>query len=153
MIQQPTVSQPARFLLKTEPPGRRGEPSHVTGWRDEPATIVVYGIPNCDTVRKARAWLDARHVPYRFHDLRKTGIPADRLDAWLAHCGWERLLNRQGATWRKLDAAAQGRVSNAIRAKGLMQAQPAIIKRPVVEWGDRVTVGFDPAAWTLLTRR
>ncbi len=115
--------------------------------------IVLYGIPNCDTVRKARAWLDDHHVPYQFHDFSKSGVPPERLDLWLARCGWERLLNRHGTTWRKLDAAAQARVTNAIRAKGLMQAQPAIIKRPVVEWGEEITVGFDPAAWALLARR
>jgi arsenate reductase (glutaredoxin) len=115
--------------------------------------IVLYGIPNCDTVRKARAWLGEHGVAYRFHDFKKSGVPADRLDEWVTQCGWERLLNRQGATWRKLDPGAQARVGDCASAGALMREQPSIIKRPVVEWGDRVTVGFDPAAWALLARR
>jgi arsenate reductase-like glutaredoxin family protein len=78
-------------------PGSRrsnGRPPH------NAAMIILYGIPNCDTVTKARTWLTDRGVDYRFHDFRKQGVPADRLDAWLACCGAERLLNRQGTTWR-----------------------------------------------------
>ena len=113
--------------------------------------IIVYGISNCDTVKKARAWLAERQLPCEFHDFKKLGVPADRLAAWASAVGWEKLLNRQGTTWRKLDAAAQADIKDAASAMALMQAQPSIIKRPVVEWGSGVgstTVGFDPASWT-----
>ena len=107
-------------------------------------TCILYGIPNCDTVKKARAWLDEHAVGTRFHDFKKAGVPADRLQAWLASAGWERLLNRQGTTWRKLDDATRAGVTEAASAAALMQAQPSVIKRPVVEWADgTVTVGFD----------
>ena len=110
--------------------------------------MVLYGIPNCDTVKRARAWLDARGSAYTFHDFKKAGVPERRLDAWLASAGWETLLNRKGTTWRQLDAAAQARVIDAKSARALMVAQPSVIKRPVVEWDDgRITVGFDEKAW------
>jgi Spx/MgsR family transcriptional regulator len=115
--------------------------------------ITVYGIPNCDTVKKARAWLDGQGVAYRFHDFRKDGVPAQRLPAWCDAVGWERLVNRQGTTWRKLEPHAQAAVQDAASAARLMQAQPSVIKRPVVEWPGRTTVGFDPAAWEALARR
>ncbi len=115
--------------------------------------IVVYGISNCDTVKKARGWLAERGVDYRFHDFKKQGVPAERLDAWIEQHGWEKLVNRQGTTWRKLDAGLQGSVQNPATAKALMQGQPSVIKRPVVEWDDRVTVGFDAAGWALLQSR
>ena len=110
--------------------------------------LTLYGIPNCDTVKKARAWLAERGAAYAFHDFKKAGVPADRLDRWLEAAGWEKLLNRQGTTWRKLDSAAQLQAGNAAGARALMLAQPSVIKRPVVEWPDgAVTVGFDPAGW------
>jgi arsenate reductase (glutaredoxin) len=106
----------------------------------------LYGIPNCDTVKKARAWLAENEVETRFHDFKKAGVPGERLQAWLAAAGWERLLNRQGTTWRKLDDATRAAVTDAAGAAALMQEQPSVIKRPVVEWGDgTVTVGFDAA--------
>ena len=110
--------------------------------------LTLYGIPNCDTVKKARAWLADQRVPYAFHDFKKAGVPADRLDAWLRMAGWDKLLNRQGTTWRKLDADAQLRSGNEEGARQLMLEQPSVIKRPVVEWPDgAVTVGFDAQAW------
>jgi arsenate reductase (glutaredoxin) len=110
--------------------------------------ITVYGIPNCDTVKRARAWLGESGVGCRFHDFKKAGVPADRLDAWFAAVGWDKLLNRQGSTWRRLDAAAQAAAGDADGARALMLAQPSVIRRPVVEWGDgRVTVGFDAGRW------
>ena len=112
--------------------------------------ITVYGIPNCDTVKKARAWLDGQGIAYRFHDFKKAGVPADRLPAWMAAAGWEKLVNRQGTTWRKLPPAEQAAVVDADTAAALMQAQPSVIKRPVVEWQGTTTVGFDPQAWALL---
>jgi arsenate reductase (glutaredoxin) len=112
----------------------------------------LYGITNCDTVKKARAWLAGQGVHYAFHDFKKSGVPADRLDTWLRAAGWEKLLNRQGTTWRKLDAGAQLRSGNERGARELMLAQPSVIKRPVVEWPDgSVTVGFDAAAWQART--
>jgi arsenate reductase (glutaredoxin) len=114
--------------------------------------LLLYGIPNCDTVKKARAWLGERGVDYTFHDFKKLGVPPARLDAWLRSAGTDRLLNRQGTTWRKLDATEQARSASAEGARALMLAQPSVIKRPVVEWPDgSVSVGFDPAQWTLRT--
>ena len=114
-------------------------------------TIIVYGIPNCDTVKKARAWLQEQGLAYQFHDFKKQGVPAERLPAWMAAVGWEKLLNRQGTTWRKLDATVQAGVTDAPSAATLMCEQPSVIKRPVVEWqggpARDVTVGFSPEAW------
>jgi len=111
-------------------------------------SLVLYGISNCDTVKKARAWLAEQQVAVQFHDFKKQGVPEARLDHWLATAGWERLLNRQGTTWRKLDDAAQAAVTDASSARSLMLAQASVIKRPVVEWNEQdVTVGFDPADW------
>ena len=81
--------------------------------------ITLFGIANCDTVKKARAWLTAQGWAYQFHDFKKHGVPADRLAAWLADAGWEKLVNRQGTTWRKLDAATQAGVCDAASASGL----------------------------------
>ena len=107
----------------------------------------LYGIPNCDTVKKARTWLDAQGVAYAFHDFKKAGVPP-QLDHWLAQLGWEAVLNRKGTTWRKLDAAQQAAVHDAASAAALLRAEPSAIKRPVVEWDDgAVTVGFAPEAW------
>ena len=116
-------------------------------------TITVYGIPNCDTVKKARAWLTSQGVNHEFHDFRKLGVDAARLDRWSAELGWEKLVNRKGTTWRKLDAKVQGSVTNAASARQLMLENVSVIKRPVVEWGNKATVGFDPADWALLAGR
>ena len=110
--------------------------------------ITLYGIPNCDTVRRARAWLAANGVNAAFHDFKKAGVPTARLEAWLVAAGWERLLNRSGTTWRKLDDAVRASAVDAAGAKRVMLEQPSVIKRPVVEWGDgRITVGFDADEW------
>ena len=114
--------------------------------------ITLYGIPNCDTVKKARAWLTGQGVAYGFHDFKKAGVPGERLDRWMAVLGPERLVNRQGTTWRKLDPAAQARAGDAAGARSLMLEQPSVIKRPVVEWDDdAVTAGFDPVDWAART--
>jgi Spx/MgsR family transcriptional regulator len=114
--------------------------------------ITLYGIPNCDTVKKARAWLAGQGVDHAFHDFKKAGVPPARLDAWLQAAGWERLLNRQGTTWRKLDAATQLQAGNAAGARALMLSPPSINTRPVVEWPDgQVTVGFDADDWRTRT--
>src|SRR5215467_13935251 len=108
----------------------------------------LYGIPNCDTVKKARDWLAKQGVAYEFHDFKKQGVPAERLQAWVGAAGWERVLNRKGTTWRQLDAQRQVAVVDAASAQSLMRAEPSTIKRPVVEWDDgRITVGFDAEAW------
>jgi Spx/MgsR family transcriptional regulator len=111
--------------------------------------MIVYGIANCDTVKRARAWLDERRTAYTFHDFKKSGVPEQRLDAWLKAMAWEVLLNRKGTTWRKLDAAVQAGVTDAKSARELMIDQPSVIKRPVAEWADgRISVGFDAAQWS-----
>ncbi len=111
-------------------------------------TITLYGIPNCDTVKRARAWLHEHGRDAVFHDFKKAGVPPDRLDAWVASAGWERVLNRQGTTWRKLDDELKAAVVDATSAKLVMREQPSTIKRPVVEWADgAITVGFDAADW------
>lgn len=110
--------------------------------------ITLYGISNCDTVKKARTWLSDQGVAYTFHDFRKQAVPPDRLDHWIQAAGWQKLLNRQGTTWRKLEPAVQARASEPAAARALMLEQPSLIKRPVVEWGpEAVTVGFDAADW------
>lgn len=110
--------------------------------------IAVYGIANCDTVKRARAWLVDHGIDATFHDFKKDGVPADALDPWMADLGWERLLNRQGTTWRRLDDGAKAAVRDAASAKALMLAQPSVIRRPVVRWADgRLTVGFDADDW------
>lgn len=119
-------------------------------------TITLYGIPNCDTVKKARAWLAAQGLDHRFHDFKKQGVPEDRLQAWLQAAGWEPLLNRQGTTWRRLEPAVQAGVSDAASAAALLREQSSAIKRPVVEWGEgpaaRVTVGFSEALFSQALR-
>jgi len=113
-------------------------------------TTTLFGIPNCDTVKRARTWLDAQGVPYTFHDFRKNGLPDAALDRWLQAPGWEALLNRRGTTWRQLDAGTRDSVVDAASARAVLAAHPTLIKRPVVEWqaSGVVTVGFDPAGWT-----
>ena len=111
-------------------------------------TPVVYGIPNCETVKRSRAWLDAGKREYVFHDYKKQGVPAARLDAWLKRLGWEALVNRKGTTWRKLGPKKQAAVKDAASARALMLEQPSVIRRPVVEWPDgSITVGFEPDDW------
>ena len=110
-------------------------------------TITLYGIPNCSTVKKARSWLKDYGASYQFHDFKTSGVPVDNLQAWIAAVGWERLINRQGTTWRTLVPEQQAAVVDAASASALMLAQPSVIKRPVVDWGDATTVGFDPLDW------
>lgn len=113
-------------------------------------SVTLYGIPNCDTVKRARAWLTAQGVEHAFHDFKKHGVPPDALDAWLAACGWEPLLNRRGTTWRALDPADQHRVQDTASARALMLVQPSLIKRPVVRWpAGTISVGFDAGDWAL----
>ena len=111
-------------------------------------TAAVYGIPNCDTVKRARAWLQARGVPHEFNDFKKAPPSPAQLQEWAARVGWERLLNRQGSTWRQLDEAAKAGAADAAGACRLLAQQPSAIKRPVVQWPDgALTVGFDAEDW------
>ena len=107
----------------------------------------VYGIPNCDTVKKARAWLAGRGIEVDFHDYKKQGVPAAELRRWVERLGWEALLNRKGTTWRKLDPARQAQVNDADSAIALMLEQPSVIRRPVLARADVLLAGFDEAAW------
>ena len=112
------------------------------------APLRLYGIPNCDTVKKARAWLVGQGADVVFHDFRKQGVPADHLHRWIAAVGWQKVLNRQGTTWRKLPPGEQAAVRDAASAAALLQREARAIKRPVVEWPDgAITVGFTPADW------
>jgi len=111
--------------------------------------VTLYGIKNCDTMKKARAWLDARGVDYRFHDYKSAGIEAEVLARWCEELGWEALLNRAGTTFRKLpDAEKQG--LDAVKAVALMVAQPSMIKRPVLDLGNRRVAGFKPEKYASL---
>ncbi len=103
----------------------------------------LHGIKNCDTMKKAWTWLDARGVAYDFHDYRKQGIEAATLKTWARQVGWEVLLNRSGTTFRALPDSAKADMDEA-KAIGLMVAQPSMIKRPVLDLGDRIVVGFKP---------
>jgi Spx/MgsR family transcriptional regulator len=109
-------------------------------------TVTVYGIPNCDTVKKARNWLDAQGVAYRFHDFRKDGLDAGMIDGWVAEAGWEKLLNRAGTTFRKLPEEERAALDPG-KAKAIMLANPSVIKRPVVTGAGPVIVGFKPDEW------
>ena len=108
--------------------------------------LQFYGIPNCDTVKKARIWLGERGIDYAFHDYKKEGADPLRLSAWSDEIGWEGLLNRRGTTFRALPDADQANIDRA-KALHLMLAHPSLIKRPVVEHPGGVLVGFDPAEW------
>lgn len=118
--------------------------------------IIVYGIPNCDTVKKARAWLTGRGITHEFYDFKQRGVPVERLADWAEAAGWDKLLNRQGTTWRKLAPVAQASANDAAGAQALAVANPSVIKRPVVEWqGPQgpITVGFDALAWDKLSEK
>jgi arsenate reductase (glutaredoxin) len=114
--------------------------------------ITLFGIPNCDTVKKARAWLTAQGVDYQFHDFKKQGVPPERLNAWIDAVSWEKLLNRKGTSWRKLDADTQATAVDAESAAKLLILNASLIKRPVVEWANNasktdISVGFDVNSW------
>lgn len=111
-----------------------------------PAPLTLYGIRNCDTVKKARGWLDGHGIAYTFHDYKLLGVPEGLLEAWVAQAGWMVLLNRAGTTFRKLPEADREGLDEA-RAIALMRAQPSMIKRPVVPLANRLLVGFTPASY------
>ena len=110
--------------------------------------ITLYGIPNCDSVKKARVWLAEHGIVYQFHDFKKQGVPAVELQRWIEATGWDVMLNRKGTTWRKLDAAVQASVSDGASAAAVMQEHASTIKRPVIDWGHgHITVGYAPQNW------
>jgi arsenate reductase len=110
-------------------------------------TITVYGIKNCDTMKKARAWLDKHGVDYAFHDYKSAGIGKDKLEKWSEKAGWEALLNKAGTTFRKLPDGDKEALNKA-KAIKLMLAQPSMIKRPVLELGGgKLLIGFKPEAY------
>jgi arsenate reductase len=106
----------------------------------------MYGIKNCDTIKKARAWLEARGVAYEFHDYKVAGVDRARLEAWCGELGWERLCNRAGTTFRKLPDAEKQDL-DARKAIALMLANPSVIKRPVLDVDGELLVGFAPDAY------
>jgi Spx/MgsR family transcriptional regulator len=110
-------------------------------------TITVYGIPNCDSVKKTRVWLTDHRVDYVFHDFKKQGVPPEAVDQWLKHVSWDVLVNRKGTTWRKLDPSLQASVVDNASARALMLEHTSVIKRPVVVCGQSVIVGVNPEAW------
>lgn len=109
-------------------------------------SVTIYGIKNCDTMKKARAWLDKHGVDYGFHDYKIEGIDKDRLARWSKVAGWEALLNRAGTTFRKLPDADKTNLTEK-KALALMLAQPSMIKRPVLEMGGKLLVGFKPESY------
>jgi len=109
----------------------------------------VYGIKNCDTVKKARKFLEEAGVDYTFHDYKKEGVDADKLTAFVGEFGWDTVLNRKGTTWRKLDDEVKESVSDAQSAIALMIENPSMIKRPIVEGETKNFIGFDPVAWEM----
>jgi Spx/MgsR family transcriptional regulator len=115
----------------------------------KPKSVIVYGIKNCDTMKRARAWLDAHKVDYRFHDYKASGIERSILAAWVRAVGWQALLNRNGTTFRKLPDSEKAGLDEK-SAVALMSAQPSIIKRPVLAIDGRLHVGFKPDDYAAL---
>ncbi len=109
-------------------------------------SITIYGVKACDTMKKARAWLESHGVAHHFHDYKTAGADRARLEGWARAVGWETLLNRAGTTFRKLPDAAKADLDQA-KAIALMLAQPSMIKRPVLETGDALIVGFKPETY------
>ena len=105
--------------------------------------IKLYGIPNCDTVKKARNWLSSHNIEVDFHDYKKEGITKEKLKQWSKATGWEKLLNKKGTTWRQLPAETQAGIVKEREAIALMMENSSLIKRPVIELGNKIMVGFD----------
>jgi len=121
------------------------------GMNEKTSSILVFGIANCDTVKKARTWLNDHDCEVQFHDFKKNGVSLVNLTQWAQAVGWETLLNRKGTTWRKLDAPTQARAKDAKTACETMLAYPSCIKRPVVVWpSGQITVGFSPERFDAL---
>ena len=107
----------------------------------------IYGIKNCDTMKKAFAWLDAKKIAYEFHDYKKAGVPPGKLKEWAGRAGWEKLANTRGPTWRKIPDAERTNLTEA-RVLALLEKNTSAIKRPIVEAGRNLLVGFDPEEFT-----
>lgn len=105
-------------------------------------SVTIYGIRNCDTMKKAFAWLDAHGIPYRFHDYKRDGVPGEKLDVWAKRVGWERLANTRGPTWRKIPEGSRTGLDEQ-RALELLAANSSAIRRPVIEAGAALLIGFD----------
>ncbi|WP_148715356.1 ArsC family reductase [Chitinolyticbacter meiyuanensis] len=114
------------------------------------STPTLYGIANCDTVKKARAWLQDADIDYGWVDYKKTPPTAALLQGWIGQVGWETLVNKAGTTWRKLDDAAKAQVTDDASAIALMLAQPSVIKRPVLDRGGKISIGFKPDTYQAL---
>jgi len=112
-------------------------------------SVRIYGIRNCDTMKKAFAWLESHQLAYDFHDYKKAGVPPGKLKEWAARAGWEKLVNSRGPTWRKIPEAKKSPLDER-RALALLEANPSAIRRPIVEAGSRLLVGFDPAEFETL---
>lgn len=106
-------------------------------------TVTVYGIKNCNTVKKALKWLEEHKIEYLFHDYKRDGISEDRIKIWQKRFGWEPLVNKSGTTWRKLPEALQALVTDATSARELMIEKSSVIKRPIIEYGATIVLGFD----------
>ena len=111
---------------------------------------VVYGIETCDQVRKARSWLRAQDVPFRFHDFRADGLSQALLERWMGHLPWDALVNRRSTTWRQIDATRRASVVDQTSAIDLLLANPTLVRRPVLESGDRILIGFSEPTYQTL---
>jgi arsenate reductase len=111
--------------------------------------ITIYGIPNCDTMKKARKWLESHAIAYEFHDYKKLGVPERKLRNWVKHAGWETVLNKRGTTWRKLDEKTKNNIDQESAIK-VMLDNPSIIKRPVLESGKVLITGFKESEYQRL---
>jgi arsenate reductase len=110
----------------------------------------LFGIPNCDTVKKARNWLSEQGFDYEWHDFKKQGLSAEQVQIWIDALGWETLINKQGTTWRKLDENSKAAVVDAASATALILANTSLIKRPVLVVGDKIQLGFKPELYQAL---
>ena len=110
----------------------------------------IFGISNCDTVKKAKKWLDAENISYEYVDFRKDGIQASDVEKWISSAGIEKVINKRGTTWRKLNETQQGVISDSRAAIELILSEPTLIKRPVLEFNDRVEIGFSEPTYKTL---
>jgi len=112
-------------------------------------TPTLFGIKNCDTIKKARAWLEQANIPYHFHDFRQNGVDENQLNEWIAELGWQTLINKRSTTWRQLDEPSKTNMDQQLALQTMLQ-QPAIIKRPVLDLGSQRHVGFSADAYQVL---
>lgn len=113
--------------------------------------MVLYGIPNCDTTKKAMDWLKKHNIDFTFHNYKEAGISAKKLNEWIDKSGWEKILNRRSTTWRELSAAQQQTVVNQQSAVEVMKTHNSIIKRPIIEHGNDLLIGFDEKKYAVLS--